>query len=119
MKKILVLLMVLAVAATAFAGGKGEEAPAVEEAPKKVVEEKVIKNPDTFIWSSYGTVDSLDPAKAYDNASGGCIYNIYDTLMYFKGGSTEELEAQLTTRNSQRGQRPDHERRQDIPLSDQ
>jgi len=97
MKKILVLLMVLAVAATAFAGGKGEEAPAVEEAPKKVVEEKVIKNPDTFIWSSYGTVDSLDPAKAYDNASGGCIYNIYDTLMYFKGGSTEELEAQLTT----------------------
>ncbi len=99
MKKILLLLIVFAVAMTAFAGGKGEaEAPAAEEAPKKVVEEKVIKNPDTFVYAQYGTVDSLDPAKAYDDASGGCIYNIYETLIYYEGSSTEKLVPVLATK---------------------
>jgi peptide/nickel transport system substrate-binding protein len=96
MKKILILLMVLSVAATAFAGGGGEK-PKETEAPKKVVEEKVIKNPDTFVYAQYGTVDSLDPAKAYDDASGGCIYNIYETLIYYEGGSTEKLVPVLAT----------------------
>jgi len=97
MKKILILLMMLAVAATGFAGGKAEEAPAAEEAPKKVMEEKVIKNPDTFIYATYGPVDSLDPAKAYDNASGGCIQNVYEPLIDFKGSSTEEFIPLLAT----------------------
>jgi len=95
MKKILILLMVLAVAATAFAGGGGEKPD--QAAPTKTVEEKVIKNPDTFIYATYGTVDSLDPCKAYDNASGGSIQNIYETLVDFKGSSTEEFIPLLAT----------------------
>lgn len=50
-----------------------------------------VKNPDTFVYVSYGTVDSLDPAKAYDNASGGCIQNMNETLIAFKGESTTEF----------------------------
>ncbi|MEW5815376.1 MAG: hypothetical protein AB1798_08305, partial [Spirochaetota bacterium] len=93
MKKIVIVLLTLLVlvAFSAFAGGK-KEAPKPEEkkveapveAPKKEAPEaKVIKNPDTFIYASYGDADSLDPAKAYDNASGGIIQNIYETLVYF------------------------------------
>lgn len=52
---------------------------------------QAIRNPDTFTYASYGTVDSLDPAKAYDNASGGVIQNIYEPLVDFKGSSTEEF----------------------------
>jgi peptide/nickel transport system substrate-binding protein len=101
MKKLLILLLILAVAGFAFAGGAKEKeeapAPAMEEAPKAEVAAKTIKNPDTFIYAAYGTVDSLDPAKAYDNASGGCIYNIYETLVYYEGGSTEKLVPILAT----------------------
>lgn len=50
-----------------------------------------VKNPDTFIYAAYGTIDSLDPAKAYDNASGGCIQNIYEPLIDYKGSSTSEF----------------------------
>jgi peptide/nickel transport system substrate-binding protein len=96
MKKILILLIVLAVAAAAFAGGK-DEAPAMEEAPKKVVEEKVIKNPDTFINAGYGSVDTIDPAKGYDDASDAIIQNIYETLVDFKGGSTSDFIPLLAT----------------------
>ena len=97
MKKILILLMVLAVAATAFAGGGGEKPPKEQEAPKTMVEEKVIKNPDTFLYAQYGTVDTLDPAKAYDDASGGCIQNLYETLIYYKGSSTSEFVPMLAS----------------------
>jgi peptide/nickel transport system substrate-binding protein len=100
MKKILVALMVLAVAASAFAGGKGEvEAPAEEEAaPKTVMKEKVIKNPDTYIRAAYGTIDTLDPAKCYDNVSGGCIQQMYENLIFFEGGSTEDFVPVLATK---------------------
>ena len=95
MKKILILLMVLAVAATAFAGGKGEQAPTAEEAPKKVVEEKVIKNPDIFVTASIGDPDSLDVSRAYDTSSWTLIRNMYDTLVVFDGESTTEFVPML------------------------
>jgi len=95
MKKILILLMVLAVAATAFAGGKGEQAPAAEEAPKKVVEEKGIKNPDIFVTASIGDPDSLDVSRAYDTSSWTLIRNMYDTLVVFDGESTTEFVPML------------------------
>jgi len=56
-----------------------------------------IKNPDTFIYAAYGTVDSLDPAKAYDNASGGVLQNIYESLIDYKGPSTSEFVPVLST----------------------
>jgi len=41
------------------------------------------KNPDTFIEASIGEPETLDPAWAYDTASGEIIFNIYDTLIFF------------------------------------
>ena len=79
MKKLLVVLIIVSVAGSAFA------------------QAKTIKNPDTFIWLAYGTVDSVDPAKAYDNASGGLLQNIYEPLIDYKGASTSEFVPILAT----------------------
>ena len=82
-RKALVFGLLICLAFGAWAGGDAEAGGAA--APG------TIRNPDTFIYASYGTVDSLDPAKAYDNASGGVIQNIYEPLVDFKGSSTEEF----------------------------
>ncbi len=79
MKRVLFALLALA----AFAG--------------VVYAQGAIKNPDTFIYAAYGTIDSLDPAKAYDNASGGCLQQIYETLVDYKGASTTEFVPMLAT----------------------
>jgi peptide/nickel transport system substrate-binding protein len=42
-----------------------------------------IKNPDTIIEATIGEPETLDPAWAYDTASGEVIFNIYDTLIFF------------------------------------
>lgn len=57
-----------------------------------------IKNPDTLIIADYGTVDSLDPAYAYDTASGSRIMNIYEPLIFFDGEKTGEFVPMLATR---------------------
>jgi len=80
MKRVLVLLIALvALAGAAFAAD-------------------AIKNPDTFIWADYGTIDSLDPAKAYDNASGGCLQNLYEGLIAYDGPSTTKFIPVLATK---------------------
>ena len=43
------------------------------------------KNPTTFTEASFGDVDTLDPALAYDTASGEVIQNIYNTLIFYEG----------------------------------
>ena len=63
-----------------------------------VVSTAEVKNPDTLIVADIGTVDSLDPAWAYDTASGARIFNIYETLITFKGGSTDEFVPLLATK---------------------
>lgn len=42
-----------------------------------------IKNPDTMIEATIGEPETLDPAWAYDTASGEVIFNIYDALIFF------------------------------------
>jgi peptide/nickel transport system substrate-binding protein len=102
MKKLLLLVLVLSLvmAGFAFANGKQDstQTGSGDQASKAAPAEKVIKNPDTFIMASYGTVDSLDPSKAYDNASGGCIQNFYEPLVDFKGSSTSEYVPVLSTK---------------------
>jgi peptide/nickel transport system substrate-binding protein len=73
-----------------FGGGKkAEEEPApleeMEEAPAK----KMVKNPDTIIYVRYGTIQTLDPHRAYDTSSGEAVQNMYDTLIAFDGPSTD------------------------------
>ncbi len=82
-----------------YAGGKKEE-----EAPPPVKEKKVekkkeeekpvkreVKNPDTIIYARYGTVQSLDPHRAYDTSSGEIVMNFYNTLIEYDGPSTDKL----------------------------
>ncbi len=53
--------------------------------------------PDTYVQMTYGEVDSLDPAQAYDTASGAVLENIYETLYTYKGESITEYEPVLAT----------------------
>ena len=67
-----VLIVLLLPACTA------EEAAAPqEEAPTK----PEIKNPGIFIYATIGPWDSLDPAYAYDTASGEVIQAVYEPLL--------------------------------------
>jgi len=50
----------------------------------------VVKNPDTFILANYGTLRTLDPAVCYDDTGSQRIWNLYETLIFFDGSSTEK-----------------------------
>jgi peptide/nickel transport system substrate-binding protein len=54
-----------------------------------------VKNPDTFIKVTYGTVNTLDPAVAYNTSSSQKINNIYDTLIRLDGSATDKFVPQL------------------------
>jgi len=56
-----------------------------------------VKNPDTIIYATVGGPESLDPHWAYDVASGEVIYQTYDNLINYKGGSTSEFVPMLST----------------------
>lgn len=56
-----------------------------------------IKNPDTLIKATYGTVRTLDPSVAYDTESGQRLNNIYETLIMFDGPSTDKFLPKLAT----------------------
>jgi len=91
MKKLLITVLMITVAFAAFAGGGSEDkadttaAPAVSE----------IKNPDTLVYATYGTIDSLDIVKAYDTASWTNMRQIYESLITYKGTSTDEYVPML------------------------
>ncbi len=56
-----------------------------------------VKNPDTFIFANYGTVRTLDPAVCYDATGSQRIWNIYETLLFFDGSSTDKFIPVLAT----------------------
>jgi peptide/nickel transport system substrate-binding protein len=49
-----------------------------------------VKNPDTFVLANYGTLRTLDPAVCYDATGSQRIWNIYETLIFFDGSSTDK-----------------------------
>ena len=57
-----------------------------------------IKNPDTFIFATYGTLRTLDPAVCYDATGSQRIWNIYEPLIFFDGSKTDAFIPVLTTR---------------------
>ena len=57
-----------------------------------------VKNPDTFIEASIGDPESLDPAWAYDTASGEVIFNVYETLVFPKKNSATDFVPMLATK---------------------
>lgn len=56
-----------------------------------------IKNPETFVYATIGTIDSLDPAYIYDTRSGEVAQAVYETLIFWDGESTTEFEPVLAT----------------------
>jgi peptide/nickel transport system substrate-binding protein len=50
-----------------------------------------IKNPDTFVLATYGTVRTLDPAACYDATGSQRIWNLYETLVFFDGSKTDQF----------------------------
>jgi peptide/nickel transport system substrate-binding protein len=96
-KKIFISCIILLFLITSFSilyAGKPEKAPAPAEKKEEMKKEeappkKAVKNPDTIIYARYGTVQSLDPHRAYDTSSGEAAMNMYDTLIGFDGPSTD------------------------------
>lgn len=69
------------------------EAPAAEEAPAAG---PMSKDPSTFILAEADvSIDTLDPALAYDTASGELIQNTYETLVFYDGESTDAFVPRL------------------------
>jgi peptide/nickel transport system substrate-binding protein len=54
-----------------------------------------IKNPDTYIYGSIGDLETLDPAWHYDTSSATAIFNMYDSLIFYKREKIDEFEPAL------------------------
>jgi peptide/nickel transport system substrate-binding protein len=54
-------------------------------------------NDGIFIQETIGEVDTLDPAWAYDTASGEQIYYMYEGLLGYDGNETDQFVAALAT----------------------
>ncbi len=52
---------------------------------------------DTLVSASLATINSMDPAKAYDDSSATKLYNIYDTLIAFKETHTDQFVPRIAT----------------------
>lgn len=53
------------------------------------------KDVTTFNNVSFGDPETLDPARAYDTASGEIVQNVYETLVFYDGGATDKFVPQL------------------------
>ncbi|PIE31751.1 ABC transporter substrate-binding protein [candidate division KSB3 bacterium] len=56
-----------------------------------------VKNPDTFIKATYGTVPTLDPATSYNTTGSQRIDNIYEMLIRREGSHTDTFVPNLAT----------------------
>jgi peptide/nickel transport system substrate-binding protein len=57
-----------------------------------------VKNPNTLVEASIGDPESLDPAWAYDTASGEVILNVYETLVFPNQTSATEFVPLLASK---------------------
>lgn len=62
-----------------------------------VAQSALVNNPDTLVYAITGDVDSLDPHWAYDGISQEVQYQIYETLLFYKGSSIDSFEPMLAT----------------------
>lgn len=56
-----------------------------------------IKNPDTLVIETFGQPQFLDPAIAYDDASGTIIGAVYENLLTYDGASVDRFKPQLAS----------------------
>ncbi|MFH1137658.1 MAG: ABC transporter substrate-binding protein [Pseudomonadota bacterium] len=50
-----------------------------------------VKNPDTYVLATYGTLRTLDPSVAYDVVSSMRLWNLYEPLVFFDGSHTDKF----------------------------
>ncbi|HCP32001.1 TPA: ABC transporter substrate-binding protein, partial [Candidatus Acetothermia bacterium] len=55
-----------------------------------------IINPDTLVYVTYGTVNTLDPAYSYDEASSAVIFNVMENLVSWPYGVVDTDETDLS-----------------------
>ena len=55
------------------------------------------KDPTSFVEVTAGDIDTLDPALAYDTASGEIIQNTYNTLIFYDGAEPSKFVPMLAT----------------------
>ena len=55
------------------------------------------KTPGTLVYANIGPPDSLDPAYAYDTASGEIIQAVYESLIFYDGASATNFVPMLAT----------------------
>lgn len=77
---LLTLLLVASLLLAACGGGKSQAD---------------IENPDMLIVATIGGPETLDPAAAYDSASGEVLQMVYEPLIYYVGESTSEYKGVL------------------------
>ena len=68
-----------------------------EKEQKEQAVQKDMAKTDTFVLADIGSVETLDPAKAYDTASGAKIWTVYETLVFFDGPYTGKFVPVLAT----------------------
>jgi peptide/nickel transport system substrate-binding protein len=56
-----------------------------------------VKNPDTFVLADYRTLATIDPGACYEVTGSMRIWNMYETLIFFDGSSTEKFIPVLAT----------------------
>ncbi|HKI59328.1 MAG TPA: ABC transporter substrate-binding protein [Trueperaceae bacterium] len=52
---------------------------------------------DTYVWQTFGGVDTLDGAMAYDTSSGTILENVYEPLMGYQGDKVDQYAPRLAT----------------------
>ncbi len=89
----------LATETQAATGAPGAtQTPAVTQTPAATQSPAAsVKNPGTIVEATINGPESLDPAWAYDTASGDVIVNVYETLLFPKKDSPTEFVPMLAT----------------------
>jgi len=99
MRKLSLLLLVFILLLGACAEQpKQEENKAGEETVKaQNSQTSEADHKDRFIFESYGTLRSLDPACGYDTVSHMRVMNLYEPLVFFDGSATDKFVPVLAT----------------------
>ena len=100
MKKLLLLVLVLAsIAGMAFAGGgkEAEEAAAPAASSEAAAPAADDKSGGVLVFGRPGDSVGLDPARETDGESFYATHQIFDTLVEFKTGTTEIVPALATS----------------------
>lgn len=110
MRKLFALLSLLVIASMALSACGGAAAPTAAPAANATTAPVATatsgataatfasKDPTTFVVAeSEVGIDTLDPALAYDTASGEVIQNVYQTLVFYDGEATDKFVPMLAS----------------------